>query len=169
MVENEIKKNVNDEWDSLYEAVFDGIKAPDELYRKVADMKSITKSKATILQRAAIAALVVIVLVCSSNLAVYATTGTGWIGRIIVSWTEEENENEVVFREETNSKGNTYYIGTVQNEKGDSLTITTNDPDVLDGKSFEVDGTDVYITLPHYLKSNSVFLLAILLLLSRRE
>ena len=134
---------MNDELDCLYEAVFDGIKAPDELYRKVADMKSITKSKANMIQRAAIAALVAIFIVCCSNLVVYAATGTGWIGRIIVSWSGEENE--VNFREETNSRGNTYYIGTVQNEKGDSLTITTDDPAVLEGKSFEVDGTDVYV------------------------
>ena len=74
------------------------IKAPDELYRKVADMKSITKSKANIIQRAVIAALLAIIVVCCSNLVVYAATGTGWIEHIIVSWSEEENE--VNFQEE---------------------------------------------------------------------
>lgn len=144
MSENKMKKSMNDELDSLYEAVFDGIKAPDELYRKVADMKSITKSKANMIQRAVIAALIAILVVCCSNFVVYAATGTGWIGRIVVSWSGEEYE--VNFREETNSNGDTYYIGTVQNEKGDSFTTTTDDPAVLEGKSFEVDGTDVYVT-----------------------
>ena len=98
MTENKIKKSINDELDSLYKAVFDGIKAPDELYRKVADMKSITKSKANIIQKTVIAALLAIIVVCCSNLVVYAATGTGWIERIIVSWSEEENE--VKFQEE---------------------------------------------------------------------
>lgn len=84
--------------DSLYKAIFDGIKAPDGLYRKVADMKSITKSKANIIQRAVIATLLAIIVVCCSNLVVYAATGTGWIEHIIVSWSEEENE--VNFQEE---------------------------------------------------------------------
>lgn len=52
----------------------------------------------------------------------------------------------MVFHEEVNPNGDTYYIGTVQNEKGDSLTITTKDPSVLEGKSFEIDGTDIYVT-----------------------
>ncbi len=144
MTENKRNKSMNDELDSLYEAVFDGIKAPDELYRKVANMKSIARSKTNITQRVVIAALVTLFVVFSSNLAVYAATGTGWIGRMIVSWSGEAKE--VDFREDTNSDGDTYYIGTVQDEKGNALTITTDDPAVLDGKSFEVDGTDVYVT-----------------------
>ena len=62
----------------------------------------------------------------------------------MVSWSGEEKE--VVFREEVNPNGETYYIGTIQNEKQDSLTITTKDPSVLEGKSFEIDGTDIYVT-----------------------
>lgn len=51
----------------------------------------------------------------------------------------------MVFHKEVSPNGETYYIGTVQNEKGDSLTITTKDPSVLEGKSFEIDGTEVYV------------------------
>lgn len=143
MTENKMIKGTNDEWNSLYEATFDGIKAPYELYRKVADMKNIVRSKATMIQKGVIAAAVALSVIVGSNLAVYAATGTGWIGRIMVSWPSEEQE--VVFREEVNSNGETYYIGTVQNEKG-SLTITTKDPAVLEGKSFKIDGTDIYVT-----------------------
>lgn len=87
--------------------------------------------------------MVALSVVVGSNLAVYAATGTGWVGRIVVSW--QEKEQEVVFRKEVNQNGETYYIGTVQNEKGDSLTITTNDLSVLEGKSFAIDGTEVYV------------------------
>ncbi|MBR6537632.1 MAG: hypothetical protein IKT67_10580 [Lachnospiraceae bacterium] len=144
MTKNKVIKETSNEWNSLYEATFNGIKAPYELYRKVADMKNIKKSKANMIKKGIIAAAVALSIVFCSNLAVYAATGTGWIGRIMVSWSSEEKE--VVFREEVNPNGDTYYIGTVQNEKGDSLTITTKDPSVLEGKSFEIDGTDIYVT-----------------------
>ncbi len=144
MTENKIKRETNEEWNRIYEATFDGIKAPYELYRKVADMKNSVNRKISLMKKGVIAAAVALSLVAGSNLAVYAATGTGWIGRIMVAWPGEEQE--VVFREEKNSNGDTYYIGTVQNEKGDSLTITTKDPAVLEGKSFEIVGTDIYVT-----------------------
>ena len=144
MTENKMRKEPNDEWNSLYEATFDGIKAPYELYRKVADMKNSVNRKTSLMKKGVIAAAVALSVVASSNLAVYAATGTGWLGRILVSWSDDEKE--VVFREEVNPNGETYYIGTIQNEKQDSLTITTKDPSVLEGKSFEIDGTDIYVT-----------------------
>lgn len=144
MTGNNMRKETNDEWNSLYEATFDGIKAPYELYRKVADMKNIEKSKTNMIKKGVIAAAVALSIVFCSNLAVYAATGTGWLGRIMVSWSSEERE--VVFREEVNPNGETYYIGTVQNEKGDSLTITTKDPSVLEGINFDIIGTDIYVT-----------------------
>ena len=144
MTENKIRKETNEEWNRLYEATFDGIKAPYELYRKVADMKNSVNRKTSLIKKGVIAAAVALSVAAGSNLAVYAATGTGWIGRIMVSWPSEEQE--VVFREEVNPNGVTYYIGTVQNEKGDSLTVTTKDPSVLEGKSFKVDGTDIYVT-----------------------
>ncbi len=144
MTENKMRKETNEEWNSLYEATFDGIKAPYELYRKVADMKNTVKSKTNMIKKGVIAAAVALSVVVGSNLVVYAATGTGWLGRILVSWSGEEKE--VVFREEVNPNGETYYIGTIQNEKQDSLTITTKDPSVLEGKSFEIDGTDIYVT-----------------------
>lgn len=144
MTGNNMRKETNDEWNSLYEATFDGIKAPYELYRKVADMKNIEKSKTNMIKKGVIAAAVALSIVFCSNLAVYAATGTGWLGRIIVSWSSEERE--VVFHEEVNPNGETYYIGTVQNEKGDSLTITTKDPSVLEGINFDIIGTDIYVT-----------------------
>ncbi len=144
MTENNMINETNDEWNSLYEATFDGIKAPYELYRKVADMKNIEKNKTNMVKKGIIAAAVALSVVLCSNLAVYAATGTGWIGRIMVSWPSEEQE--VVFREEVNPNGETYYIGTVQNEKGDSLTITTKDPSVLEGIKFDIIDTDIYVT-----------------------
>lgn len=69
-----------------------------------------------------------------------AATGTGWIGRLIVQWSGEQKD--VNFVEKTNSKGETYYIGTVQNEKGDAITVTTKNSDVLNGKTFRVDGNE---------------------------
>lgn len=144
MTENNMRKETNDEWNSLYEVTFDGIKAPYELYRKVADMKNSANQKTSLMKKGVIAAAVALSVVVGSNLAVYAATGTGWLGRIMVSWSNDEKE--VVFREEVNPNGETYYIGTVQNEKGDSLTITTKDPSVLEGKSFKIDGTDIYVT-----------------------
>ena len=144
MTENKMIKETNDEWISLYEATFDGIKAPYELHRKVADMKNIEKSKTNMIKKMVIAAAVALSIVFCSNLAVYAATGTGWLGRIMVSWSNEEKE--VVFREEVKPNGETYYIGTIQNEKKDSLTITTKDPSVLEGVKFDIVGTDIYVT-----------------------
>ena len=144
MTENNMRKETNDEWNSLYEATFDGIKAPYELYRKVADMKNSINSKTSLIKKGVIAAAVALSVVVGSNLAVYAATGTGWLGRIMVSWSSDEKE--VVFREEVNPNGETYYIGTVQNEKNDSLTITTKDPSVLEGIKFDIIGTDIYVT-----------------------
>jgi len=143
MTENNMRKEKNDEWNCLYEAIFDGIKAPYELYRKVADMENIVKSKTSMIKKGVIAAAVALSVLVGSNLAVYAATGTGWIGRIMVAWLGEEQE--VVFREEVTPNGETYYIGTVQNEKG-SLTITTKDPTVLEGVKFDIIGTDIYVT-----------------------
>lgn len=143
MTENKIRKETNEEWNSLYEATFDGIKAPYELYRKVADMKNSTNRRTNLIKKGFIAAAVALSVVVGSNLVVYAATGTGWIGRIMVSWASEEKE--VVFREEVKPNGETYYIGTVQNEKG-SLTITTKDPTVLEGIKFDIIGTDIYVT-----------------------
>ena len=144
MTENKMRKETNEEWNSLYEVTFDGIKAPYELYREVADMKNSANRRTSLIKKGVIAAAVALSIVFCSNLAVYAATGTGWLGRILVSWSSEEKE--VVFREEVNPNGETYYIGTIQNEKQDSLTITTKDPSVLEGKSFEIDGTDIYVT-----------------------
>ena len=56
-----------------------------ELYRKVADMKNIKKSKTNMIKKGIIAAAVALSIVFCSNLAVYVATGTGWIGRIMVS------------------------------------------------------------------------------------
>lgn len=145
MTENKKRNETNNEWEHLYKTTFDGIIAPYRLYRKVADMKNPTKSKTSRIKKGVIAATVALSAVAGSNLAVYAATGTGWVGRIVVSW--QEKEQEVVFRKEVSQNGETYYIGTVQNEKGDSLTITTNDPSVLEGKSFAVDGMEVYVIL----------------------
>ena len=144
MTENKMRKETNEEWNSLYEATFDGIKAPYELYRKVADMKNIEKSKTNMIKKWVIAAAVALSIVFCSNLAVYAATGTGWLGRIMVSWSSEEKE--VVFREETTPNGDTYYVGTIQNEKQDSLTITTKDPSVLEDVKFDIIDTDIYVT-----------------------
>ena len=144
MTENNMRKETNNEWNSLYEATFDGIKAPYELYRKVADMKNSINSKTSLIKKGVIAAAVALSVVVGSNLAVYAATGTGWLGRIMVSWSSDEKE--VVFRGEVNPNGETYYIGTVQNEKNDSLTITTKDPSVLEGIKFDIIGTDIYVT-----------------------
>ena len=143
MTENKMRKETNEEWNNLYMTTFDGIKAPYELCRKVADMKNIEKSKTNMIKKGVIAAVALSIVFCS-NLAVYAATGTGWLGRIMVSWSSEERE--VVFREEVNPNGETYYIGTVQNEKGDSLTITTKDPSVLEGVKFDIIDTDIYVT-----------------------
>ncbi len=144
MTENKMRKETNDEWNRLYEATFDGIKAPYELYRKVANMKKSVNRRTSLMKKGVIAAAVALSVVVGSNLAVYAATGTGWIGRIMVSWPSEEKE--VVFREEEKPNGETYYIGTVQNEKGDSLTITTKDPSVLEGIKFDIIDTDIYVT-----------------------
>ena len=144
MTENNMRKETNEEWNSLYEAIFDGIKAPYELYRKVADMKNSVNRKTSLIKKGVIAAAVALSVVVGSNFAVCAATGTGWLGRIMVSWFSEEKE--VVFREETTPDGDTYYIGTIQNEKQDSLTITTKDPSVLEGVKFDIIGTDIYVT-----------------------
>ncbi len=144
MTENKIRKETNEEWNRLYEATFDGIKAPYELYRKVADMKNSANRRTNLIKKGVIAAAVALSVVFGSNLAVYAATGTGWLGRIMVSWSSEEKE--VIFREEKKPNGDTYYIGTIQNEKRDSLTITTKDPSVLEGVKFDIIGTDIYVT-----------------------
>ena len=107
-------------------------------------MKNSVSRKTSLMKKGVIAAAVALSIVFCSNLAVYAATGTGWLGRIMVSWPDEEQE--VVFHEEKNSNGETYYIGTVQNEKRDSLTITTKDPSVLEGIKFDIIGTDIYVT-----------------------
>ncbi len=115
MTENKMRKETNEEWNSLYEATFDGIKAPYELYRKVADMKNSVNRKTSLIKKGVIAAAVALSVVVGSNLAVYAATGTGWLGRIMVSWSSEEKE--VVFREEVNPNGETKKIEVYNQEE----------------------------------------------------
>ncbi len=115
MTENKMRKEANDEWGRIYEATFDGIKAPYELYRKVADMKNSVNRETSLIKKGVIAAAIALSVVVGSNLAVYAATGTGWIGRIMVSWSSEEQE--VVFREEVNPNGETKKIEVYNQEE----------------------------------------------------
>ena len=68
MTENKTRKKTNEEWNSLYMTTFDGIKAPYELYRKVADMKNIEKSKTNIIKKGVIAAAVALSLYFAATL-----------------------------------------------------------------------------------------------------
>lgn len=127
----------------MYDTVFDGVKAPEKLYKKVMDISHTKKRSMNGMKKTAIVFAVAIAVILGSNGIVSAATGTGWIGRLIVRWSEDERE--VTFSERTNSKGETYYVGTVQNEKGDAITVTTKDLDILRGKSFRIDGTEIYV------------------------
>lgn len=125
---------------SLYKAACNGIKAPEELYGKVVNMK---EKKRRMLPKAAVVAIAIMIGVLGSNGIVYASTGTGWIGRIIVAISGQEKD--VHFEKEFDGNGEAYYIGTVQDETGNSVTITTRDMSVLNGKEFVVEGQDVYV------------------------
>ena len=124
----------------LYKSACDGIKAPEELFGKVVNMKEMKKRK---MPKVAVAVIALLLAVVGSNGIVYAATGTGWIGKIMVSMFGEEKEMN--FEERTNSNGEVYYIGTVRIKNGNSLTITTKDMSVLEGKEFIAEGTDVYV------------------------
>lgn len=128
----------------LYRSACDGIKAPDTLLRKVINMEGTTKLMRNTFKRVAIVMAALALAVFASNAVVYAATGQGWFGRIMVSWFGEEKE--INFTEEKNINGDVYYSGNIQNENGDSFTITTKDMDALDGKSFSYDGGRITMT-----------------------
>ena len=56
--ENRTRKEANEEWNSLYMTTFDGIQAPYELYRKVADMKNSVNRKSSLMKKGVIAAAI---------------------------------------------------------------------------------------------------------------
>lgn len=142
-----MKNHDNIEINEIYDAVFDGIKAPEKLYGKVISMKKTKNRRVNGMKKVAVIFALAIAVIFGSNAIVYAATGTGWIGRIVVQWTGSTNEQqEVKFVEEKNPNGEIYYIGTVQNEKQDSVTITTKDMDVLKGKTFRVEDGTIYVT-----------------------
>lgn len=144
-----MKKMWNEKTDEnlsvLYRAAFNEINAPDDLYGKVIKMDTTKKiTGLTIFKRIAIAVLVLAVVAFGSNAIVYASTGTGWIGRIIISW--NGSAEAVDFHEETNSLGETYYVGNVQYESGDALTFVAEDPELLNNMQIDVADGKISVT-----------------------
>ena len=128
-----------------YSSSCDNIHAPQELRRKVMDMTE-EKIRAIRIRRLVAAAAFLVAVVIGSNAITYAATGTGWIGRLMVSMDSSE-ENEMVFEELVDSYGRTYYFGYYQPEVGGkSFCISTYDPTVLEGKSFRVEGDKIIVT-----------------------
>ena len=68
----------------LYHRTIEKVHAPDELLRKVENMKRDEKKnkKGTVLRRAAVVAAAVIVLFIMSNLVALAATGSTWVGQV---------------------------------------------------------------------------------------
>ena len=133
----------------LYSNACDEVRAPKELYDAVTDMRCNTgRSRRPIgaIRKIAVVIAAFMVIVFGSNLIAYAATGTGWIGRILVAFNSSENQ-EITFREEKDSQGKTVYVGCAKDEKtGNSLTVVTYDPMVLQGVSFRVEGDQLFVT-----------------------
>ena len=121
--------------------------APSGLYSKVTNQTvrttPVTKKRPAIYKVALVVASLCVV-VFGSNLIAYAATGTGWIGRILVAMNQSD-EQEMVFHEETDANGRTCYVGYVQDDAA-SLLVVTYDPSVLEGVSFRIDGTKLFMT-----------------------
>ena len=68
----------------LYHRTIEKVHAPDELLRKVENMKRDEKKnkQGTVLRRAAVVAAAVIVLFIMSNLVALAATGSTWVGQV---------------------------------------------------------------------------------------
>ena len=133
----------------LYSDACDRVKAPKELYNSVTAKKPDAAKgwgKIGTIRRVAIAMAAFIFIVFGSNLIVYAATGTGWIGRILVSFNSSEKQ-EIIFREEKDYRGNPVYVGYAQDGKtGNTITVVTYDPTVLEGFSFRVEGDQLFVT-----------------------
>ena len=127
-----------------YSSACEYIHAPQELRGKVKDMTE-EKIRAIRIRRLVAAAAFLVAVVIGSNAITYAATGTGWIGRLMVSMDSSE-EGEMVFEENVDSNGRTYYFGYYQPEpSGKSFCIGTYDPTVLEGKSFRVEGDKIIV------------------------
>lgn len=128
----------------LYSLACSEVKAPDELLEKVIGMEKVSTVKVSSFKRVAVALLALAVMAFGSNAIVYAATGTGWIGRIMVSVFGEDKE--VNFTEDTDPNGDKCYVGNVKAENGDTLSIVTYDMDNLKGKQFNVDDAGISVT-----------------------
>lgn len=141
---NNTKNSEENRTSELYSSACNEVKAPDELLRKVINMEKASVTRVSTVKRVAVALLALAVMAIGSNAAVYAATGTGWFGRIVVSWFGEDKE--VDFVEKTDVNGTTYYEGTIQEDNGDSMTVTTSDVSALDGKNISFDGEMITVT-----------------------
>ncbi len=129
---------------AFYSTACEDIHAPRELYGKVMNMTEEKRTQGRMWKVAVITAVLAAVIL-ATNVLTYAATGTGWIGRILVTM-GSSNGTEMVFQELTDSSGRTYYFGNIQDEVTDiAIGISTYDPEVLKGKSFRVEGTKIIV------------------------
>lgn len=130
----------------IYSSACSDITAPQELYGKVIDNMTEKKRDINFNWKVAITVAAFMIVILGSNVLVYAATGTGWIGRIMVAM-EKTGNQEMTFTETKDSEGKTLYIGYIQDGLyGPALTVTTYDPSVLEGVSFRIEGEKLYVT-----------------------
>ena len=130
----------------IYSSACSDITAPQELYGKVTDGIAETKRRIRVNWKVAAAIAAFFIIILGSNVLVYATTGTGWIGKIVVAM-DTSSEQTMKFEEIPDAFGRTYYFGTVQDEvTGKSFSVGTYDPTILLGKSFRIEGDRIIVT-----------------------
>ena len=129
----------------LYSSACSDITAPQELYGKVIDNMTEKKRDISVGWKIAIAAAAFMIVIFGSNILVYAASGTGWIGRIMVAM-DTSSDRAMTFEEIPDAFGRTYYFGTIQDElTGKAFSVGTYDPTILIGKSFRIEGDRIIV------------------------
>lgn len=129
-----------------YSSACSDITAPQELYGKVTGIMAAAKTEVSVKWKAAVAFAVFLIIILGSNVITYATTGTGWIGRVMVAM-DSSSEQAMTFEEIMDGYGRKYYFGTIQDEvTGKSFSVGTYDPTILIGKSFRIEGNQIIVT-----------------------
>lgn len=92
----------------FFRSAFDGLRAPDELKRKVKQMNAErTRRRAPLLKVACVIAILVMVFV-SSNAVAYAASGATWVERVMMSVTVNGEDMEVPVDVYQDENGNSY-------------------------------------------------------------
>lgn len=143
----------------FYKDTFDEVHAPDELLRKVKNMKIENKDKVRRISKRFVcaAASLAIVGLVSSNAIAYAATGSTWVEKIIVSVDGKGYEAEIYKSDEDNAvyefknidDGDGGSVGIKIESGGDSENASDSGSVVITdgstGLSIDVEGERTYL------------------------